>query len=86
MNKLLETEEEKSGYDSFRSRAKTINFGLGYGMKAGLLASTLTQRGIITTKEESAKLISDFFAALPKEVTGSRSATSTSSVWPTMSR
>lgn len=67
MNKLLETEEGKSRYDSFRSRAKTINFGLGYGMKAGLLASTLTQRGIITTKEESAKLISDFFAALPKE-------------------
>lgn len=67
MNELLETEEGKARYDSFRSRAKTINFGLGYGMKAGLLASTLTQRGIITTKEESAKLINDFFEALPKE-------------------
>lgn len=67
MKELLETEEGSKRYKSFRSRAKTINFGLGYGMKAGLLGSTLTQQGIITSKEEAAKLISDFFKALPKE-------------------
>lgn len=67
MKELLETEEGEKRYKSFRSRAKTINFGLGYGMKAGLLGSTLTQQGIITSKEEAAKLINDFFKALPQE-------------------
>lgn len=67
MNELLETEDGAKRYKSFRSRAKTINFGLGYGMKAGLLGSTLTQQGIVTSREEASKLISDFFKALPQE-------------------
>lgn len=67
MKALQETEDGAKRYKSFRSRAKIINFGLGYGMKAGLLGSTLTQQGIITSRTEAAKLIDDFFRALPRE-------------------
>lgn len=54
-------------YALFRGKAKTINFGLGYGMAAGLLADTLTLQGVATTKPEAGKLIEDFFVALPQE-------------------
>lgn len=67
MDELQESEEGKARYKSLRSRAKTINFGLNYGMREGLLANTLTQQGIPTTKQEAAKLIDDFFVALPTE-------------------
>ena len=67
MDSLQETEDGAERYRTFRSQAKTINFGLSYGMKAGLLGSTLTQQGIITSREEAAKLIDSFFQALPKE-------------------
>lgn len=67
MDELKKTEDGAKRAALFRERAKIINFGLGYGMKAGLLGSTLTQQGIITTRDEAGKLISDFFQALPKE-------------------
>lgn len=60
-------EDGEARHAKFRSQAKTINFGLGYGMQAGLLADTLTLRGIPTSKEQAGKLIADFFAALPQE-------------------
>lgn len=67
MKELLKTEEGAVRYKNFRGKAKTLNFGLGYGMREQLLADTLTQQGILTTKEEGAKLMRDFFDGLPVE-------------------
>ncbi|WP_202638698.1 DNA polymerase [Bailinhaonella thermotolerans] len=60
-------EEARAAYSSFRGRAKPLNFGLGYGMKAQLMADNLTLGGTPTTKEEAQELIDKFFAAVPQE-------------------
>lgn len=67
MEELMKSEEGQKRYKQFRNKAKPINFGLGYGMKAQLLADTLTMQGIITTKAQADDLIDNFFKALPQE-------------------
>lgn len=60
-------EDQRHRFKNFRARAKTINFGLAYGMRGGQLGRRLTLQGVPTTKEEATKLIDDFFKALPVE-------------------
>lgn len=59
--------ESAKRFKEFRSKAKTLNFGLGYGMKAPLLAQNLRKSGIRISDDQAAKLIDDFFAGMPFE-------------------
>lgn len=54
-------------YASLRNRVKAINYGIGYGMSAQLLADTLTVGGTPTTRAEAAAVMARFDAGLPKE-------------------
>lgn len=58
---------QKARYKYFRSSAKPLNFGLAYGLRAPRLARQLTLQGVPTTTEEAAKLIDDYYKALPAE-------------------
>lgn len=48
-----------------RTAAKAVNFGLAYGMAAGLLATNLTVAGVPTTKEDAQGYLNAYFAARP---------------------
>jgi DNA polymerase-1 len=48
-----------------RSVAKTINFGVVYGMQDGGLHKSLTAAGINTTQKDCKKYISDYFKTYP---------------------
>jgi DNA polymerase I-like protein with 3'-5' exonuclease and polymerase domains len=48
-----------------RTAAKAVNFGLVYGMAAGLLSTNLTVAGQPTTREEAQGYLDAYFAARP---------------------
>jgi DNA polymerase I-like protein with 3'-5' exonuclease and polymerase domains len=48
-----------------RTAAKAVNFGLAYGMAAGLLATNLTVAGVPTSKEDAQGYLAAYFAARP---------------------
>lgn len=52
-------------YKELRSKAKTLNFGLAYGMRAPGLATRLSASGYPTTVEEATELLDRFMASFP---------------------
>ncbi|MDY7101299.1 MAG: DNA polymerase [Actinomycetota bacterium] len=55
----------RAEWSSLRSRAKTINFGIVYGLGARALARGLTQADIATTVEEAQSLLASYLGAYP---------------------
>jgi len=53
-------------YGEMRSRGKTMNFAVIYGLSARSLADTLTRAGVATTEKEGRELQAKYFAAFPK--------------------
>jgi DNA polymerase I-like protein with 3'-5' exonuclease and polymerase domains len=53
-------------YGEMRSRGKTMNFAVIYGLSAKSLADTLTRAGVVTTEKEGRELQAKYFAAFPK--------------------
>lgn len=53
-------------YGEMRSRGKTMNFAVIYGLSARSLADTLTRAGVPTTEKEGKELQAKYFAAFPK--------------------
>jgi DNA polymerase I-like protein with 3'-5' exonuclease and polymerase domains len=53
-------------YTEMRSRGKTMNFAVIYGLSARSLADTLTRAGVPTTDKEGRGLQEKYFAAFPK--------------------
>ncbi|MEK3887295.1 DNA polymerase [Bacillus sp. FSL K6-3431] len=58
----IETDKETNGHDCkrFRGQAKTVNFGIVYGMGAGKLADTLE-----ISRNEAQTIIDDYFEGYP---------------------
>jgi DNA polymerase I-like protein with 3'-5' exonuclease and polymerase domains len=59
-------EEDPGALKKMRTAAKSVNFGLVYGMAAGLLAKNLTVSGIDTDKNTAQGYLSAYFAARPR--------------------
>jgi len=53
-------------YSEMRSRGKTMNFAVIYGLSARSLADTLTRAGVPTTEKEGKELQAKYFSAFPK--------------------
>ena len=53
-------------YGEMRSRGKTMNFAVIYGLSARSLADTLTRAGVPTSESEGKELQQKYFAAFPK--------------------
>jgi len=53
-------------YGEMRSRGKTMNFAVIYGLSARSLADTLTRAGVPTTEKEGKELQAKYFSAFPK--------------------
>lgn len=53
-------------YSEMRSRGKTMNFAVIYGLSARSLADTLTRAGVATSEKEGRELQAKYFSAFPK--------------------
>lgn len=53
-------------YSEMRSRGKTMNFAVIYGLSARSLADTLTRAGVVTSEKEGRELQDKYFAAFPR--------------------
>jgi DNA polymerase I-like protein with 3'-5' exonuclease and polymerase domains len=58
--------ELKTLYSQMRSRGKTMNFAVIYGLGASSLADTLTRAGVPTSDKEARELQEKYFAAFEK--------------------
>lgn len=63
METLADTEPKK--YKEYRSKAKTLNFGIVYGLGPGALATSLTLSGVETTPDEAKALLAAYLEAYP---------------------
>lgn len=52
-------------FKEMRSKGKTLNFGVVYGLRAGSLATRLTVGGVPTTREEASELLKLYARAYP---------------------
>jgi DNA polymerase I-like protein with 3'-5' exonuclease and polymerase domains len=59
-------ESEPKAYKEYRSKAKTLNFGIVYGLGATALARRLTLGGVPTSPEEGKKLLASYLEAYPQ--------------------
>lgn len=59
-------ENDPAAFKKMRTAAKALNFGIPYGMAAGLLSSNLTVSGVPTSKEDAQNYLDAYFAARPR--------------------
>ena len=58
-------DDDPKKYKEYRSKSKTLNFGIVYGLGPGALANTLTLNGVETTPDEAKQLLAAYLAAYP---------------------
>lgn len=63
MDVLKDSDAKK--HKEYRSKAKTLNFGIVYGLGPGALANSLTLSGVPTTPEEAKGLLKAYLEAYP---------------------
>lgn len=56
---------EPKQYKEYRSKAKTLNFGIVYGLGPSALATSLTLSGVETTPDEAKALLAAYLEAYP---------------------
>lgn len=59
-------DSDPKAYKVYRSKAKTLNFGIVYGLGAAALGRSLTLSGVETSTAEAKELLAQYLAAYPK--------------------